>query len=119
MENSIVNDAGLLAALGIVSACVAALVWVIRFMFGRLVPMIEELIKNTAANTSITESADKYLRDRNGRDSEHHKATLSAINKIPTTMKKIADAQAKAIIKAVDIREQHVEHQHIDKQTLK
>lgn len=112
------NDAGLIAALGIVSACVAGLIWVIKRMFNDIVPAIDGLKKATEQNTSATKSADTYLKERNGRDNEHHTATLKAINTIPITMKKIADAQATAIISAVEVREQHVEFQHIDKQTM-
>lgn len=126
MENNPMNDAGLLAALGIVSACVAGLIWVIKFMFSKLMPMIEKSnilaeqgIKVGEANTSATKAADSYLRERNGRDAEHHRATLKAINAIPSTLKKIANAQEKAIIKAVKVERQSVTEQKVEHQTIR
>lgn len=119
------TDAVLLAALGIVSAAVAGFIWVIKFMFTKLLPAIDKTnvlaekgIAMAGANTKATKSADSYLRERNGRDGEKHAELLKATKQIPATMQKIADAQSAAIIKAVDIREQHVEHQHIDKQDI-
>lgn len=99
------NDAGLLAALGVVSACVAGLLWIIKFMFNRLVPLLENSNKLmaesnnlTKANTKITHNADQYLRQRNGRDIEFHAKQLESINAIPIKMQEIADAQAKTLI---------------------
>lgn len=117
MENSLVNDAGLLAALGIVSACVAGLIWVIKRMFNDILPALDGLKAATISNTRATKTADQYLRDRNGRDVEKHAELLKATQEIPKVMQEIADNQAQAIISAVDVKEQHVEHQHIDKQT--
>lgn len=70
--------------------------------------------KALKGNTLATKNADSYLRERNGRDAKSHIETLEAIKTIPTTMQEIADAQAKAIVAAVEVKEQHVEHQHID-----
>lgn len=115
------NSPELLAALGIVSACVAGLIWVIKRMFNDILPALDGLKAATQSNTSATKSADEYLRERNGRDNEHHAATLKAINAVPTTLQKIADDQAKAIIKAVtvekqSVNEQTVAHQHVKSQ---
>lgn len=111
------NDAGLLAALGIVSACVAGLIWVIKTMFNNIIPTLKELTQATRQNTSATKSADKYLKERNGRDVEKHAELLKATKAIPKTMQRIADDQSKAILRAVEVKEQHVEHQHVDRQT--
>lgn len=111
------NDAGLLAALGIVSACVGGLIWVIKTMFSKIIPALEALTNATRQNTSATKAADRYLKQRNGRDIEKHAELLEATQAIPTTMQRIADAQADAILKAVEIKEQHVEFQRVDRQT--
>lgn len=107
-----------IAALGIVASCVAGLIWVIKRMFNDVVPALNGLKKATEQNTSATKSADDYLQQRNGRDNEHHEATLKSINAIPTVMKTIADAQAEAIIKAVRNGSQHVSEQIVDNQTI-
>lgn len=119
------TDAGLLAALGIVSSCVLLLGWIIKFMFMKLLPamennnkLTEEGNKLTKANTKATTTADIYLRERNGRDNEHHEATLKAIKKIPTVLQEIADSQAASIIKAVGKGTQHLDKQVVDKQIV-
>jgi hypothetical protein len=111
------NEAVMLSALGIVASCVAGLLWVIKFMFNKLVPLIESGNKLIKQNTYTTKNADKYLKERNGRDTEKHAELLKATKAIPNTMQEIADAQSKAILTAVEVKEQHVEHQHIDRQT--
>jgi len=69
-------------------------------------------------NTRVTKSADEYLRQRNGRDTEAHKETLKAIKEVPDTLREIAEAQQAAIIKAVRIGQQHVEHQHVEEAVI-
>lgn len=122
--STVSSEAPLLAALTIVSACVAVLVWVIKFMFTKILPAMENNNKLTAqanvltkANTKATKSADEYLRERNGRDNEHHKATLKAIEEIPNTLKKIAKDQEKAIIKAVQVDKQSINKQNVNETT--
>jgi len=113
------------AVVGVLATCVGGLLWIIKFMFGKLVPTMEQqtkvtnkLIAATANNTRATKSADEYLRERNGRDKESHAETLKAIQAIPTTMQQIADNQATAIITAVKVKEQHIEHQHVEHETI-
>lgn len=79
---------------------------------------LSKLSNSTDKNTQATKSADEYLRERNGRDNEHHGAVLTAINEIPKTMKKIANAQSKAIINAVSVNEQSVKEQTVKHQTI-
>jgi CHASE2 domain-containing sensor protein len=114
-----VNDAGLLAALGIVSACVAGLIWVIKRMFNDILPALNHLTKATVQNTEATKSADTYLKQRNGRDIEKHAELLLATQAIPTTLQQIADEQAKAIISAMEVREQHVAFQTVNQSMVK
>lgn len=107
-----------LAVIAILATTVGALVWVIKYLFTKVVPALDGLKQSTEANTQATKAADQYLRERNGRDSEHHTESLKAIQAIPPTLQKIADEQAQAIIKAVTVQEQHVEHQYVEKETV-
>lgn len=74
---------------------------------------LDKLTRATLKNTEATTSADTYLKERNGRDIEKHHELLMATKEIPKTMKKIADEQAHAIIEAVTVKEQHVDHQYV------
>lgn len=88
-------------------------------MFNDIVPALNGLRKATEQNISATKSADIYLRERNGRDNEHHQAVLESINAIPDTLRNIADDQQKAIIKAVKVSKQNVTEQKVEHQTIK
>lgn len=88
-------------------------------MFNDIVPALEGLKTATDQNTSATRSADVYLRERNGRDNEHHKSVLTAIDAIPTTLEKIAKEQEKSIIQAVKVERQSVKEQKVEHQTVK
>jgi len=59
-----------LAALGIVSTVVLALIWIIKYLFTSFKPAVDQLVVSVETNTKATLSADTYLRERNGRDSE-------------------------------------------------
>lgn len=83
----------LLAALAIVASCVGVLVWVIKHMFTKILPLLEKINKNTELNTQATKRADEYLRERNGRDAEFWKevkAALQTITKHLSTRKTVA-----------------------------
>lgn len=104
---------GVVAVLG---TAVGALIWVIKFMFNKLVPMIEGLTTSTSANTKATKAADTYLRERNGRDNEVHKEVIKSIKEIVPTMQRIADSSVQAVVDNISrIPEQRVEHQHVEK----
>lgn len=66
-------------------------------------------------NTRATTKADIYLQQRNGRDAEFQRENIRAIQNIPKTMQRIANAQSKAIITAVTVKEQHVDKQVVGK----
>ncbi len=112
------QEAGLLAALGIVSACVGGLIWVIKRMFNDILPALNSLTIATKQNTTATKSADTYLKQRNGRDIEKHTELLKATREIPKVMQQIADTQSSAIISAVKVQEQTVEHQTVKRETV-
>lgn len=70
-------------------------------------------------NEKAVATADKYLRERNGRDAQSHKELMIAVQAIPITMQDIADKQAEAIVTAVTVKEQNVGKQIVDHQTVK
>jgi geranylgeranyl pyrophosphate synthase len=77
------------------------------------------LIKAINKNTQITQSADTYLRQRNGRDIEKHTELLEATKAIPKTMQRIADTQAKTLLASLKkLPAQNIEHQHVKDQTI-
>ncbi len=88
----------ILAALGIVASCVAGLIWVIKYMFSRIVPALEGLTNSTVANTVATKRADDYLRDRNGRDNTMHKELIKAVGDISQQIIDTADVTAKTLV---------------------
>jgi len=94
----------LLAALTLVSLCVTALVWVIKFLFTKMMPVIEKLVTVTELKTEATKSFDSYLRERNGRDIHFHE----------NIMKSLLIIQEGA--KNQQVAEQTVEHQVVNKQ---
>lgn len=105
-----------LGILGVLGTCVAGLIWVMKYVFGTLKPLLEETLKATQANTKATNHADQYLRERNGRDNAMHKQLLEATQAIPSTLKGIADEQARAIVKAVKV--QNVQEQTVHSQII-
>ena len=116
-----------LAVVAILATCVGGLIWVIKTMFERIIPLvengnkaIERLVEMTKINTAATNSADKYLRERNGRDSEKHEELIQVTKQIPDKMQEIADKQATALITNFQkIKEQHVETQTVEHQDKK
>jgi hypothetical protein len=102
-------DAVTLAALGILSTCVLGLIWIIKFMFTRLLPVIEagstataKLTEVTKKNTLQIKAADEYLRHRNGRDNEMHTELIKAVREIPAqiiTTGALSDASARTDVK--------------------
>jgi hypothetical protein len=89
---------------GVITACVATLTWVIRFILKKVVPAIDNLADSTDKNTKAvnavqktTKSADKYLKERNGRDNETHSEMIEAIKKIPAQIIATANITAKTL----------------------
>lgn len=82
----------------------------------------------TKLNTTATKSADEYLRQRNGRDNEFHTEVMMSLKDIPVQAKIQADQVASELKRVGDmtasqlklvgeqtIKEQVVEHQHVQK----
>ncbi len=99
------NSAIVIASLGIVATAVGALSYIVKLLVDDVKKSIvngaktqvavgkalDKLSKNIDKNTVATKSADTYLRERNGRDNEHHAAVLKALEVVPETLKNIAD----------------------------
>lgn len=107
------DSAVALAALGIVSVLCAALIWILKYVFKELKPALLVVSKSVDHNTAATKAADKYLRERNGRDNEFQIENIAAIRAIPTTMQGIADAQKEAIIRAVTVKNLDAKNAHV------
>jgi hypothetical protein len=90
-----------LAALGTVSLLAGALIWIIKYLFTSIMPVLNATLEATKANTDATKSADTYLRERNGRDisswkqnTEFHKTVLKGITDVSMQSKMRADVLA-------------------------
>lgn len=77
-----------------------------------------KLVKSIDRNTKVTELADKYLRERNGRDAEVHKENIKAIKAIVPEMKKVADTSVKLGVDGVAKMLRHIPEQRIDHQEV-
>lgn len=94
------NNSVTLAVVAILATCVAGLLWIIKFMFNRLLPLIEKSTKASVAAQKSSNENTKYLKDRNGRDAEIHERLIKEIQTMP---EKISQ----------DVLEQHVERQEV------
>lgn len=98
------NSAVLLAALGIVSASVAALTWVIRFLFQKILPVLESMKNSLDANTSQTKKTEEAIIN-----------VRKAVDKIPVKLQNVADSQAEAL---KDMPAQTIHHQTVKEQSM-
>lgn len=126
MEASVI-----LAIVAVLATLVGSLVWVLKFVFEKLLPridegnkiieknshLVEKLGVSTTQNTAATKSADEYLRQRNGRDNEMHAELIKAVQEIPAQIIKTATVTAKAPHETTV--DQHVENQTVEKQVIK
>jgi len=119
------NDAALLAALGIVATISGALVWIIKYLFNTFKPVMDELVKSTQANTEATISADTYLKQRNGRDIEFHTEIMNKLQDIPNKAARAAEVVAEELKRVGDLTAETLEqskhdlsHQTIKEQTV-
>lgn len=85
-----------LSVLAVLGSCVAGLIWVIKHLFTEIKPVLgginESQLANSRAldklsglvekNTKATESADAYLRQRNGRDAEVWQKVMHSLEQI-------------------------------------
>lgn len=106
-----------IAVVGVLATCVGGLLWVIKFMFTKMVPSIDGLTKATDNNTKATASADRYLKDRNGRDAIMHKELIKAVGEIPKQIIATAEITSKTLKKAP--LKQTVKKQEVEVQTVR
>lgn len=106
------NEASIIAIVGILGTAVGALIWIIKYLFDKILPSLDGLAKATDSNTRVTASADRYLRVRNGRDNEMHKELVKAVGDISTQIIRTADTAAKVL-------QETPVGQRIDKQEVK
>lgn len=123
-----------IAVVGILGTTVGALIWIIKYLFNKIVPLMENANTNIQTNNRLTKSlerttkrADEYLRQRNGHDAEvaqqlilttkqAHLEVIRAIAEIPAQIKKSADTTAQALH---DAPIQNVEKQTVQTQVIK
>lgn len=79
----------------------------------------KQVVSALNKNANAVAKADKYLRDRNGRDAEYYKETVKSITAIPEKMQAIADTQAQTLLENLKkLPTQNIEHQHVKDQTI-
>jgi len=77
-----VSEQAILAIIAILASTVGALIYVIKYMFDKILPILESMQKSVDRNTEATKSNDEYLRYRNGRDNEMHEQVLNSLRAI-------------------------------------
>jgi hypothetical protein len=90
----------ILAIVAILASTVGALIYVIKYMFDKILPILESLKASVDLNTEQTmisvkriESNEIYLRKRNGSDSVRWKENTDAINSLTSIIKKTASEE--------------------------
>lgn len=76
------SEQAILAIIAILASTVGALIYVIKYMFDKILPILESMQKSVDRNTEATKSNDEYLRYRNGRDNEMHEQVLNSLRAI-------------------------------------
>lgn len=76
------SEQAVLAIIGLLATTVGALIWVIKYMFDKLLPVIESLKEAVDNNAKQTKENKEYLEHRNGRDSKIWKETFEAIKEL-------------------------------------
>lgn len=76
MSNGLDGTEVVVAALGIVVTCVAALIWIVKFLMKEMRNSLDRNAKATDKNTQVSTETLKYLRSLNGKVA---KATIQTI----------------------------------------
>lgn len=82
------SEQAVLAIIGLLATTVSALIWVIKHMFDKLLPVIESLKESVDNNTEQTRENREYLEERNGKDSRIWQETFSAIKELKNSYEK-------------------------------
>lgn len=83
------SEQAVLAIIGLLATTVGALIWVIKYMFDKLLPVIESLKESVDNNAQQTKENREYLEKRNGRDSRIWQETFEAIKDLKDSYDKV------------------------------
>jgi hypothetical protein len=84
------SEQAILAIIGILASTVGALIWVIKYMFDKILPILEGLKTSVELNTIQTKENEEYLKKRNGSDSIRWDENTKAMQNLTDMMRKIA-----------------------------
>lgn len=84
------SDQVILAIVAILASTVGALIYVIKYMFDKILPILEGLKSSVDTNTRQTKANEEYLKKRNGSDGRRWEENTIAINTLTDSIKKLA-----------------------------
>lgn len=82
------SEQAVLSIIGLLATTVGALIWVIKYMFDKLLPVIESLKESVDNNAQQTKENREYLEKRNGKDSRIWQETFEAIKELKNSYEK-------------------------------
>ncbi len=82
------SDQIVLGIIGVLGTAVGALIWVIKYMFDKLLPVIESLKESVDNNAEQTKENREYLEKRNGKDSRIWQEAFEAIKDLKESYEK-------------------------------
>ena len=105
------EEAVIIAIVAILGTTTGALIWIIKYLFEKIYPVLEKLVVATEMNTQATISSDTYLRQRNGRDIEFHLEMIKKIEAIPVKVDEQTGTLAKELKRMGDLTAVRVEQE--------
>ena len=81
------SDQVVLAIVAILGTAVGALIWVIKYVFDHILPVLESLKLSVDLNTTQTKANEEYLKKRNGSDGRRWEENTRALNTLTTSIK--------------------------------
>lgn len=87
------SEPAIIAIIGILATAVGALIWVIKYMFDKILPILESLKDSVNKNTEQTKSNEEYLRLRNGSDGRRWEENTAALNSLTSIIKRTASEE--------------------------
>lgn len=107
------NDAVMLAALGIVATVCGALIWIIKYLFEKITPVLNTLVDVTKANTEAIRLAEL----KNVNDVEFHKEIMKELRANSIEIKRVGDLGAERLMEMKKSK-RHQSIQVVDEQTV-
>jgi hypothetical protein len=83
------SDQVVLAIVAILATTVGALIWVIKYMFDKILPILESLKVAVDLNTVQTKANEEYLQKRNGSDGRRWEENTQAITSLTASIKSL------------------------------